>query len=386
MTALARVGQLSPVVDITIPVHNEERDLARAVFRLHAHLQHNFPFAARITIADNASTDATSSIALRLATELGDVRVLRLNAKGRGRALAAAWLTSDAQVVAYMDVDLSTDLSALLPLVAPIVSGHSDVSIGSRLARGAHVTRSTKREWISRCYNLLVRGALGVRFRDAQCGFKAVRTDVARRLLPQVENRNWFFDTELLVRAERAGLRVLELPVDWVEDADSRVDIVATAVEDIAGVARLATGGWLERAPSRLHGQIASFAAIGLVCTVAYAALYWALRGWLPPAPSNALALLVTALANTAANRRLTFGVRGPQRLLRDHAGGLIAFATALLLTNAAVFAMELMHPAPSVLTEIIVLSGANLLGTMLRFLLYRTLLFQLRDAKRSTA
>src|SRR5437660_4189856 len=218
-----------PMVDIVIPVHNEERGLRASVLRLHAYLTQQFPFAARITIADNASTDSTPAVAAELAEELPDVRVLRLNEKGRGRALAAAWLTSDARVVSYMDVDLSTDLSALLPLVAPVISGHSQVSIGSRLARGARVARGIKRDLISRAYNLLLRLSLGVRFRDAQCGFKALRADVARRLLPQVQNRNWFFDTELLVVAERAGLRIHELEVDRAGDPDSRLDIDPSA-------------------------------------------------------------------------------------------------------------------------------------------------------------
>src|SRR5438105_2934269 len=231
-----------PMVDIVIPVHNEERGLRVSVLRLHAYLTPQFPCSARITIADNASTDSTPAVAAELAEELPEVRVLRLKEKGRGRALAAAWLTSDARVVAYMDVDLSTDLSALLPLVAPVMSGHSDVSIGSRLARGARVVRGLKRELISRCYNLLLRVSLGVKFGDAQCGFKAMRADVARRLVPEVKNRNWFFDTELLVVAQRAGFRIHELPVAWTEDSSSSVDILATAMEDLRGIWRLATG------------------------------------------------------------------------------------------------------------------------------------------------
>jgi glycosyltransferase involved in cell wall biosynthesis len=368
-------------VDITIPVYNEERDLAPAVRRLHNYLNSEFPFSAQITIADNASTDGTAAQALRLAAELPGVRLIRVNEKGRGRALAASWLTSDADVVAYMDVDLSTDLSALLPLIAPVISGHSDVSIGSRLVRGARVVRSTRRELISRCYNLLLRVVLGVGFRDAQCGFKAVRADVARRLVPRVQNRNWFFDTELLVQAERAGLRVHELPVDWIEDPDSHVDILATAVEDIRGVWRLATGRWVEAAPARLRGQLLRFAAIGVMSTVAYAALYWMLRGVLPPFSSNTIALVVTAIANTAANRRLTFGVRGAPGLLRDHAGGLAAFAVALVLTNGALGALELVKPAPSLALEIVTLTAANALATTVRFLLLRMLLFHLRGA-----
>ena len=368
------------MIDIVVPVHNEERDVARSVHRLHAYLAEEFPFSARITVADNASTDDTLAIAARLAAELPCVRVLHLNEKGRGRALAAAWLTSEAQVVAYMDVDLSTDLSALLPLVAPIVSGHSEVSIGSRLAATARVSRGPKRELISRAYNLLLKLALRVRFKDAQCGFKALRADVAQTLLPEVVNRNWFFDTELLVRAQRAGLRIHELPVDWTDDPDSRVDIVATAIEDLRGVWRLATGRF-RSAPPRLPGQLLRFAMVGLASTLVYGALFWALRNSLPPASSNAVALAATAIANTAANRRVTFGVRGPERLLRDHAGGLVAFGIAFLLTNVAILAMATFAPGASRGVEIAILTAVNAVATVARFIILRTLLFHMRSA-----
>ena len=230
------------VLDVVIPVYNEEADLARCVRRLHAHLRRDFPYPFRITVADNASTDATLAVAHRFAHDLPCVRVVHLPQKGRGRALHAVWSASDAPVLAYMDVDLSTDLDGLLPLVAPLISGHSDVAIGSRLARGARVVRGPKREFVSRCYNLILRTVLQVRFTDAQCGFKAVRRDAARQLLPLVEDTGWFFDTELLVLAERAGLRIHEVPVDWVDDPDSKVDIVATPTADLKGVARVLGG------------------------------------------------------------------------------------------------------------------------------------------------
>src|SRR5438045_1439375 len=164
---------------------------------------------------------------------------MRLNDKGPGRALAATWLMRTADVVAYMDVDLSTDLDALLPLVAPVISGHSDVAIGSRLSTGSRVRRGWKRELISRCYNALLHVTLGATFTDAQCGFKAIRAETARRLVPQVQNRSWFFDTELLVLAQRASLRIAEVPVDWNDDPDSRVRLLPTAIEDLGGVWRL---------------------------------------------------------------------------------------------------------------------------------------------------
>ena len=227
--------------EIVIPVRNEERDLAPSVRRLDAYLHDNFPFTARITIADNGSTDGTWPQAQALAAELAAVRAVRLERPGRGGALRSVWCRSDADVVAYMDVDLSTDLNALLPLLAPLLSGHSDVAIGTRLARGARVIRGPRREIISRCYNLLLRATLGTRFSDAQCGFKAIRADKARTLLPLSADTGWFFDTELLVLAERAGLRIHEVPVDWIDDADSRVKILATALGDLRGIARLGT-------------------------------------------------------------------------------------------------------------------------------------------------
>ena len=231
-----------PLIDIVIPVYNEERDLGPSVRRLHDYLGSDFPFPAVITIADNASRDGTLAVAQSLAKELTRVRVVHLDKKGRGRALRAAWLQSDAPIVAYMDVDLSTDLRALLPLVAPLLSGHSDLAIGSRLAHGARVKRGPKREIISRCYMLVLRLSLGAHFTDAQCGFKAVRTSVAKQLLPQVKDEAWFFDTELLIIAQRAGLRVHEVPVDWTDDPDSRVAILRTSIEDLRGVVRLRFG------------------------------------------------------------------------------------------------------------------------------------------------
>src|SRR3954467_8706494 len=245
-------------VDIVVPVHNEERDLEPSVRRLHTFLRDAFPLRALITIADNASTDSTYLAARRLAAELDGVRVVRLEEKGRGRALNAAWSSSEAPVLAYMDVDLSTDLTALLPLVAPLLSGHSDIAIGTRLSRAAHVVRGPKRELISRCYNLLLHAVLTTRFSDAQCGFKAIRADRARELLPKVQDTGWFFDTELLVLAERSGLRIHEVPVDWVDDPDSRVDILRTVADDLRGVGRL------------YRSQFLRFGAIGVMSTVAY--------------------------------------------------------------------------------------------------------------------
>ncbi|HEY7280567.1 MAG TPA: bifunctional glycosyltransferase family 2/GtrA family protein [Actinomycetota bacterium] len=383
-----------PDLEIVVPVFDEEADLARSIRLLHSFLRTSFPFTFRITIADNASTDGTWDIARSLADGLPGVRAVHLDQKGRGHALHAVWSASDATVLAYMDVDLSTDLAALLPLVAPLLSGHSDLAIGSRLSRSARVVRGPKRELISRCYNRLLRTALSARFSDAQCGFKAIRADRARSLLPLVHDTGWFFDTELLVLAERAGLRIHEVPVDWVDDPDSRVDIVSTALADLRGVARLARGlatGSIPVAALReeLHGppvtsrapgfvgQVVRFAAIGVASTVAYLALFLGLRTVLPALAANAVSLLVTAVANTAANRRWTFGVRGFDALGRHHTRGLLLFGAALAMTTGSLAALRAIDPSPARSVELAVLVAANLAATVVRFGLLRTWVFR---------
>jgi len=222
-----------------VPVYNEARVLETSISRLRSYLDSSFPFTSVVTIVDNGSTDDTYASAQRLAGRLSGVRAVHLERKGRGGALRAAWMRSEAEVVAYMDVDLSTSLSALLPLVAPILSGHAEVAIGTRLGHGARVSRSHRRSSISHAYNLLLHLLVRSSFTDAQCGFKALRADAAHRLLPAVEDDEWFFDTELLLLAQREGIRIHEVPVDWVEDPDSRVDLLRTALKDLRGVLRL---------------------------------------------------------------------------------------------------------------------------------------------------
>ena len=311
MPAVALAG---PMVEVVVPVHNEQEVLEASIWRLHGYLKASFPFSFRITIADNASTDATWPLARRLATQLPDVRAVHVPQKGRGRALRQVWSASDAAVVAYMDADLSTGLEALLPLVAPLLSGHSDLAIGTRLANGAAVVRGPKRELVSRCYNLLLRATMRARFSDAQCGFKAGRTEVVKALLPAVEDQAWFFDTELLLAAQRGGLRIHEVPVDWVEDTDSRVDVVRTALDDLRGMARVA------------RQQLPSFAAIGAVSTLAYL--------------------------------------------------GLVGFGLGLAMTTGALGLLARAGPDPGRGAELAALVAANATATLVRFVLLRSWVF----------
>ncbi|MFQ1000457.1 glycosyltransferase [Modestobacter sp. SSW1-42] len=387
-----------PVVDVVVPVHDEETDLEPCLRRLHRHLTEHLPYRFRITVAENASTDGTVDVAHRVAAELPGIEVLVLPEPGRGRALRTAWLGSDAPVLVYMDVDLSTDLAALLPLVAPLISGHSDLAIGTRLAPSSRVVRGAKREVISRSYNLLLRSTLATRLSDAQCGFKAIRADVAARLLPLVEDTGWFFDTELLVLAERSGLRIHEVPVDWVDDPDSRVDIVRTAKADVAGIVRMLralTTGRLPLAelrsslgrgpladpvpgvPAGLVGQAVRFAGIGVLSTLAYLVLFVALRHVVDAQPANLVALLVTAVANTAANRRITFGIRGGPGAGRAQVQGLVVFVLGLVLTSGTLAVLHSLTDSPARSTELLLLVAANALATLLRFLLLRGWVFR---------
>jgi len=375
-----------PEVDVTVPVYNEEHVLRVSIQRLHDYLSQSFPFRWRITIADNASTDRTRAIAHELARELSDTRVVEIDRKGRGLALRTAWSSSTSDIVAYMDVDLSTGVNALLPLVASIHSGHSEIGIGSRLAPGALVARGPRREFISRCYNRVLRVVFVNRFRDAQCGFKVARREVVERLLPLVHDNAWFFDTELLLVAEHNGLRVFEIPVDWVDDPDSRVHVVSTATDDLKGVIRVAktfaAGGGRANlgALSRpgLHDdmgrQLVSFAVVGASSTVASLAIYLAARGAMAAALAAGLAYGVVTLVNSWANRRFTFGHRGRadrgSHLVRLGIAAVVGVASSMIVAHWA---------SDHRVRESLALIGLWLSLAVIRFTLLRAWVFRLR-------
>ncbi|MDQ0824930.1 glycosyltransferase involved in cell wall biosynthesis [Arthrobacter sp. B2I5] len=386
-------------LEIVVPVFNEESVLESSITRLAEYLTNEMPSTWKITIADNASTDRTPVIAARLSEHLPNVEYRRLEVKGRGFALRDAWGASEARVLAYLDVDLSTDLVALPPLVAPLLSGHSDISIGTRLGQSSRVSRGPKREFISRSYNFLLRRTMQVRFSDAQCGFKAIRADVAQRLLPHVEDNGWFFDTELLIIAERSGLRIHEIPVDWVDDPDSRVDIKQTALDDLRGMIRVASSlvrgsipvqaiyAELGRRPiappgrPSFFGQVIRFGLVGMVSTLAFALLYLVLQGPFSAQEANFLALLLTAVGNTAANRRFTFGISGPSKLFTQQIQGLIVFLLAWAITSSSLIVLHAATPGAIPGVELLTLTGANVFATLMRFVLLRLWVFRVRRA-----
>ncbi|MFI7113550.1 glycosyltransferase [Nonomuraea sp. NPDC050227] len=375
-------------VDIVIPVLNEERALPGCVRTLAAFLEDRFPLPWRITVVDNGSTDDTWPIATRLAAEHDRVHARRLDIRGRGAALKAAWRESPADIVAYMDVDLSTDLGALFPLVAAVASGHSEIAIGTRLAHSARTLRSIRREVVSRSYNALLRYGFGVRFSDAQCGFKAARTDVVRPLMDKIEDDAWFFDTELLLLAEHNGLRVHEVPVDWIEDTDSRVRVVRTAIDDLKGLARVAWSMSMGRADVEVAraeltpthpdavvarpravtlAKFASFAAIGVFSVLLYALIYLPLRGVWAPAPANLGALVLTGFVNTEANRRWTFNRLGGRRTAMHFRAALL-FLANYLLTTSAVLGLRSVSPGAGRLMEMSAVVATYGLLTLIRF------------------
>jgi putative flippase GtrA len=405
MPAMTVLASLAPGVDprripldveIVIPVYNEAPQLAERVGQLRAFLNESFPFRALVTVVDNASTDDTFEVATQLAACMPGVAALHLPRKGRGHALRSAWSTSTAPVVAYMDVDMSTALPALLPLVAPLLSGHRDVAIGSRLARGAHVVRGPKRELISRSYNLILKYSLRGRFSDAQCGFKALRREAALQLLPLIEDDGWFFDTELLITAERLGLRVCEVPVDWVDDPDSRVQIVPTALGDLRGVWRLAHGRGRQLARrSRIpteggpapiaSDQLLRFAGVGVVSTLGYLFLFLAWRPLAGTFGANALALAICTLFNTAVHRELSRGANGHTRSGRFLAvvGGL--FTVSLALTTLALWIADLFS-STSLPLELLAVTAANAVAAVLRFSVLRAWVFRPGTATATTS
>ncbi|MFF8940329.1 glycosyltransferase [Streptomyces paradoxus] len=374
------------LTEIVIPVRNEEKTLARSVHRLRDYLVRNFPYPFVITIAESGSVDGTCAIGTALARDIPEVRFVRLDARGRGLALRHVWGSSRADVVSYMDADLSIDLDGFLPLIAPLASGHSDLAIGTRHARGSSVQRSLLRAVLSRTYNLILRVVLGVSFSDAQCGFKAGRREVVQAIMPAVHDDQWFFDTELLCVAQRQGLRIHEVPVDCLDDPDSSVDIGRTVLDMLRGVVRVA-GRRVTRAfgaplPPHLHRsrlpvgparRFLRFAAVGAVTGLLHILFYVMFTTVMPALAANAAGLFLATVLNTAANRRITFGVRGRHEALRHQVRGGIAFLLGLACTSVSLLAVG---SGVSRTVELAVLLAGDALASLLRFALMQRWVF----------
>jgi glycosyltransferase involved in cell wall biosynthesis len=390
--------QAVPLVEIAIPVYNEEEVIEASVRRLRAYLDESFPFSASIVMVDNASEDRTWEVITKLCDELPGVHGIHLDQKGKGHAIRAAWTASRSPVVAYMDADLSTHLDGLLPLVAPLLSGHSEVAIGSRIAPGARVLRGAKREFISRGYNLMLRGVLRCRFSDAQCGFKAMRRDAVEPLLELIEDEHWFFDTELLIQAQRSGLRIHEVSVDWIDDPDSRVNIGGAMRDDLQGVWRLARqrpdGNKVPTAKSPLasastfkdHGELARYTSVGIISSFAYLALFFLLRNTLGMFAANVVAAAATSIGNTLAHVLFTFRTKQIGLARRAIAVGAISFAVGIGLTTAALAAAFAVGSTSPTAEGVAIIAGIAA-ASGVRFILLREWVFRNHiRAVRSTA
>lgn len=417
-------------VDLLVPVYNEEHQLRDSVEKLLAFTAGS-PHDVTIVVADNASTDATPLIGSGLAHEYPRVRYIRLEQKGRGRALRHIWSRSYADVLAYTDVDLATDIHLLDPMVSAVAprrpAGESaaapahgaaptspsapnepepdnrptgnlptdtlpvaDIAIASRLLTDSRVERGVKREIISRCYNRLLRATMDVDYSDAQCGFKVVNRRAAEALLPHITDTGWFFDTELLTLARWSGLRVHEFAADWTDDPDSSVDVTSTALDDLRGMLRmrrtLARGDYplaeiarrVGRSPARPNTgtQILHFVDVGILCTLAYSLLFLLLTALVPTQIANVLALLLSTLVNTALNRRYSFGIRNPEGIVRHHLKGLAVFGLCWLLTSSAITLTAGLTGTWAPLEVLSAVTAANVLATVLRFALHRTWVF----------
>ncbi|WP_232668583.1 GtrA family protein [Pseudonocardia sp. TRM90224] len=368
----------SPLTDIVIPIRDAASVPAATVRRLHAHLTRTFPFPFRITIAAGGSGAADPTSAAELQRDLPEVRFVHVGGDGRGAILRRVWSMSDADVVAYMDADLPVDLAGFLPLVAPLVSGHSDLATGNRPAHSSGV--------LARAIGFLLRVLLGVRVGDSQCAFKAGRADVVKALLPGVHDDRWFFDTELLCVAERHGMRIHEIPIDCLDDPGGSAETPQTLADMIRGVVAISrrkmrgTFGVTipahlgrPRPPAGMGNQVVWFAVIGVASVVTHAGLFLTFRSVMPALAANALALGITGVLNTAANRRFTFGVRGRQDALRHQMEGGLTFLLSLTGTSLGLL---LAGSGLSRIAELAVLYLGDAVATVIRFVLLRYWVF----------
>tara|TARA_B100000315_G_C14493783_1_gene548908 strand:+ start:367 stop:1131 length:765 start_codon:yes stop_codon:yes gene_type:complete len=232
-------------IDIVIPVYNEQHVLEKSINELRNYLQEYFNYQWKIIIANNASTDMTLQKAQELSLKYSDVSYIDIGRKGRGRAVRKAWEESEADILSYMDVDLSTRLNYFNELVDELIKGN-DIATGSRLMKKSEVKRSFLREILSQGYNIIVKAVLFTNFSDAQCGFKAVKQRVVKEILPLIKDNEWFFDTELLVLGEKLGYKIKDIPIKWIEDQDSRVKLFKTVCNYLKNIIRLRFDLWIK--------------------------------------------------------------------------------------------------------------------------------------------
>jgi glycosyltransferase involved in cell wall biosynthesis len=356
---------------IMLPVYNEAPTLKRSIASLQPFLSDPILTSnaqVKVVLVDNASTDDTSQIGAELADEYDNVEYLRLEHKGRGYALKTAWLQSDADVVAYMDIDLSTSLAHLNDLVLPLLNDEADIVFGSRLSKNSSVTgRSLTREVLSRGYNKLLKFFMAADFKDAQCGFKAIRRDVFEKLAPNIKDKEWFFDTELLLQSEYNKYRMLELPVVWVDDPDSKVKLARTVRADLKGMARV----YRKEKPYAPFHRLFSFGVIGLITTVGYGVMYYLLTRVLHPQLAILLTLSAMTLINVSLNRHFTYRKTTSADISIHYIVGVTAFLLSWAISGGGLYVIEKIHGPFSAVHETFIVVGLSLVGTVIKYVLF---------------
>jgi glycosyltransferase involved in cell wall biosynthesis len=226
-------------VSIALPAYNEADKIEEAVNSIMKTLDGSSD-QYEIIIAEDGCSDETPQIAARLAEDNGNVIHMHSDTRlGRGEALTRAFKTSSGSILAYLDVDLATEMTHLRELIDAICIEGYDFATGSRMLPESEVKRSKKRNLMSSVFNALVRLMLGSKLRDHQCGFKAFRRESLFDILQHVESKHWFWDTETLVHAQLRGYRVKEIPVKWRSDGETKVATFKDTYRMISNILRL---------------------------------------------------------------------------------------------------------------------------------------------------
>lgn len=227
--------------EVIFPVYNESDTLSEQIKIFNEFFEEEFKKNIFITIADNGSTDNTATISDKLLKNKLIQKYIFIPQKGRGRAIKDCIKKSKADIVCYMDIDLSTDLAHFKELIDSISKKGNDISIGSRLSKKSKVVGRKKiREFTSRAYNLLIKFFFPMSgIKDMQCGFKAFSRKKILPVIDLVQNNRWFFDTELIIISRKLNLKIDQIPVKWTDDPNTSVNIISTAIEDIVGLTKL---------------------------------------------------------------------------------------------------------------------------------------------------
>jgi uncharacterized membrane protein YbhN (UPF0104 family) len=253
-------------VSVVLPAYNEANRIEDTVKVVKDTLE-KLDYGYEIIIAEDGSTDGTDEIAKRLSSR--DPRIVHLhsdNRLGRGKALTNAMEIAKGDVVVYLDVDLSTDMDHLKELIDAVAKEGYDIATGSRLLKDSQTERPFKRDFASKVYNFLVRLMLGSKLRDHQCGFKAFKRSSVLKLLRDVKDNHWFWDTEVLVLAQRKGLRVKEIPVKWKQSGETKVKFTKDVLYMFSQILRM----WMESKRSKRFMTVSILISATLLIALAY--------------------------------------------------------------------------------------------------------------------